>query len=87
MRTNYHNDHLQVLNHAMTDITKKYCVKIKRYFAWSLVDNYEWAGGYKTRFGLMYVDYKDGHLARYPKESATWFAKFLMGDGQRELEE
>ncbi|KAF7121473.1 hypothetical protein RHSIM_Rhsim13G0229300 [Rhododendron simsii] len=82
MRTDYHRDHLQVLNDAMTDITKKYCVKIKGYFAWSLVDNYEWAGGYKTRFGLMYVDYKDGHLARYPKESATWFAKFLKGDGQ-----
>lgn len=45
---------------------------MKGYFAWSLLDNFEWARGYTVRFGIYYVDYKDG-LKRYPKKSAFWF--------------
>ncbi|XP_058200436.1 beta-glucosidase 12-like isoform X2 [Rhododendron vialii] len=78
MRTNYHHDHLLNLLNAMTnDIMKKNHVEVKGYFVWSLLDNYEWGDGYKTRFGLVYVDYKDGHLVRHWKKSATWFKKFF----------
>jgi beta-glucosidase len=49
---------------------------VKGYFAWSLLDNFEWSSGYTVRFGLNFVDYKDG-LKRYPKLSAHWFKKFL----------
>ncbi|KAI3783745.1 hypothetical protein L1987_42831 [Smallanthus sonchifolius] len=52
---------------------------VRGYFAWSLVDNFEWAQGYTKRFGLIYVDYKNG-LARHPKSSAYWFLKFLKGE-------
>lgn len=49
---------------------------VRGYFAWSLVDNFEWCQGYTKRFGLIYVDYKNG-LSRHPKSSALWFSRFL----------
>ncbi|KAL0769973.1 hypothetical protein Bca101_035123 [Brassica carinata] len=49
---------------------------VKGFFAWSLLDNFEWAAGYTARFGMVYVDFKDG-CKRYPKKSADWFKKFL----------
>ncbi|OAY45100.2 beta-glucosidase 12-like [Manihot esculenta] len=55
---------------------KNYGVKLKGYFAWSYLDNFEWNIGYTSRFGLYYVDYKN-NLTRYPKKSAHWFTKFL----------
>lgn len=42
-------------------------VPVNGYFAWSLLDNYEWNHGYGPRFGLVHVDYKT--LARLPKAS------------------
>ena len=46
-------------------------VKLKGYFAWSFMDNFEWASGYDKRFGLHYVDFET--LERIPKKSALWF--------------
>ncbi|KAF8180352.1 beta-glucosidase 1A [Pholiota molesta] len=54
-------------------------VSVQSYFAWSLLDNFEWADGYTTRFGVTYVDYAT--QKRYPKDSAKflkeWFEKHL----------
>ncbi|MCS6981504.1 MAG: GH1 family beta-glucosidase [Flavobacteriales bacterium] len=50
-------------------------VPLAGYFVWSLLDNFEWAEGYKPRFGLIYVDYKT--QKRIVKDSGLWWKKFL----------
>ena len=52
-------------------------VPLKGYFAWSLLDNFEWAEGYVRRFGLTYIDYATQR--RTLKASGRWYAAFLKG--------
>ena len=48
---------------------------IRGYFAWSLMDNFEWAEGYDKRFGIVHVDYET--QVRTPKDSARWYADLI----------
>ncbi|XVE87822.1 hypothetical protein DITRI_Ditri19aG0019000 [Diplodiscus trichospermus] len=48
---------------------------VRGYFAWSLLDNFEWQYGYTRRFGLHHVDFKT--LKRTPKFSANWYKNFI----------
>ena len=50
-------------------------VDVRGYFAWSLMDNFEWAEGYKMRFGIVYVNYDTQE--RILKQSAIKFQDFL----------
>ncbi len=52
-------------------------VNLKSYFAWSLLDNFEWADGFKTRFGLTFIDYKNNQK-RYVKDSFFWYSMFTQ---------
>ncbi|GLJ47730.1 hypothetical protein SUGI_1008070 [Cryptomeria japonica] len=70
-RINYHSKHLSLVQRAI-----RVGSNIQGYFAWSLLDNFEWVNGYTVRFGLHYIDYKN-NLIRYPKASVYWFQKFL----------
>ncbi|XP_059069115.1 beta-glucosidase 12-like [Cryptomeria japonica] len=70
-RIDYHSKHLSFVQQAIRDGSN-----IQGYFAWSLLDNFEWVNGYTVRFGLHYIDYKN-NLNRYPKASVYWFQTFL----------
>ncbi|THG95264.1 hypothetical protein EW026_g6363 [Hermanssonia centrifuga] len=48
-------------------------VDVRGYFGWSLLDNFEWADGYVTRFGVTYVDYET--QKRYPKDSGKFLSQ------------
>jgi len=69
-RIDYHRSHLEELKLAIRD-----GVNCKGYFAWSLMDNFEWAQGYSQRFGLIWVDFDS--LERIPKESYFWYKNYI----------
>ncbi|SDU77930.1 GH1 family beta-glucosidase [Jiangella alkaliphila] len=50
-------------------------VDVRGYYAWSFLDNFEWAEGYGKRFGLVFVDYRTQD--RIPKLSAHWYRRLI----------
>lgn len=75
-RVAYLYQHIQAAAQAL-----EYEVPLRGYFAWSLMDNYEWAEGYSKRFGIVYIDYASQR--RIVKESGRWYASLLEAFRQR----
>nr|TKS08200.1 beta-glucosidase [Populus alba] len=75
IREKSYKDHLKNVLRSINE----HGVDVKGFFAWSLMDNFEWGSGYAVRFGLYYVDFKND-LKRYPKKSVKWFKQFLRRD-------
>ena len=69
-RLSYLQRHLAALKDAIAA-----GVPVQGYFAWSLLDNFEWAEGYLRRFGIAYVDYASQR--RILKDSGLWYGQFL----------
>ncbi len=69
-RIDYLRGHLHACHRAVEE-----GVPLSGYFAWSLLDNFEWAEGYSKRFGLVWVDLRTGR--RTPKDSFYWYASIL----------
>ena len=67
-RIEYYSRSLAALRAAMDD-----GVDVRGFFAWSLLDNFEWAEGYRPEFGLVAVNLET--FERTPKPSAAWFAR------------
>jgi beta-glucosidase len=70
-------DRIDYLNGYINEIAKaaKDGVPMAGYFAWSFMDNFEWAEGYNMRFGLVFVDYPT--QKRTPKQSAFWYRDLI----------
>lgn len=69
-RIDYLRRHLEALAQASAA-----GVDVRGYFAWSLMDNFEWDSGYAKRFGLVHVDYAT--QLRTPKASAHWYRELI----------
>jgi beta-glucosidase len=79
----------RVHDHARIDFLTRYLreiqkaivdgVDIRGYFHWSIMDNFEWAEGYKHRFGLIHIDYET--QKRTLKESAYWYSDVTRSNG------
>ncbi|WP_440899156.1 GH1 family beta-glucosidase [Actinosynnema sp.] len=72
-RLAYIDSHLRAAHDAISE-----GVDLRGYFAWSLMDNFEWAEGYAKRFGIVHVDY--GTQVRTPKMSAMWYSEVARGN-------
>ncbi|GAB5492808.1 MAG: GH1 family beta-glucosidase [Phototrophicaceae bacterium] len=70
LRVNYFHGHIQAVQNAIND-----GADVRGYFAWSLMDNFEWALGYDKRFGIIYVDFET--LERTPKNSAKYYSQII----------
>ena len=70
-RIAYFEAHVGAVKRAIAD-----GANVKGYFAWSLLDNYEWAFGYDKRFGIVHVDYET--QKRTPKGSYLAFQAALV---------
>lgn len=70
-RTHYFQNHIKAVDDAI-----EVGINIKGYFAWSLMDNFEWAFGYEQRFGIVHVDYKT--QKRTLKQSAIAYRNLLI---------
>lgn len=54
-------------------------IDVRGYYMWSLMDNFEWNGGFAMRYGLYYTNYET--LERIPKKSAGWYKEVIANNG------
>jgi beta-glucosidase len=73
-RIDYLKRHVREVHRAISD-----GAKVDGYFAWSFLDNFEWALGYRPRFGLVYVDYPT--QMRYIKDSGYAYRDIIRQNG------
>lgn len=74
LRIDFHNRYLLELERAVAEE-----IPILGYFAWSLMDNYEWCSGFSKRFGFVYIDFQT--LERVKKDSFYWYQKVIKSNG------
>src|SRR6185437_16513256 len=75
LRVDYLRKHLAAVHAALAD-----GVDIRGYFAWSLLDNFEWSLGYSKRFGIVHVDFES--QKRTLKDSAHFYASVIRSRGR-----
>jgi beta-glucosidase len=78
-RIAYLRDHVAAVHRAIRD-----GARVKGYFVWSILDNFEWAWGYGRRFGIVHVDFRT--LKRTPKASYRWYKEVIAHNGPASLD-
>jgi beta-glucosidase len=73
-------DYLEGYIRAFGEAIQQDGVKLKGYFVWSLMDNFEWSYGMKNRFGIVRVNFDT--LERHPKLSARWYNETIRSNGR-----
>jgi beta-glucosidase len=74
LRTEYLISHLKAAHAAIQQ-----GVNLRGHYAWSLLDNFEWAFGYSKRFGIVHVDYAT--QKRTVKDSGRFYSKVIETNG------
>lgn len=74
LRIDYLASHLKAAHDAIEQ-----GVNLRGYYAWSLLDNYEWSHGYAKRFGIVHVDYET--QKRTIKDSGRFYSKVIATNG------
>lgn len=74
LRVAYYREHLLAVREAM-----RQGVDVRGYYAWSLLDNYEWSNGYALRFGLVHVDF--ANQMRTVKASGAFYREVIRTNG------
>ena len=74
LRVAYLRDHLAAIRNAIVK-----GVNLRGYFAWSLLDNYEWSQGYTKRFGIVHVNYETQE--RTIKDSGRYYSRTIALNG------
>jgi beta-glucosidase len=74
LRVWYYREHLKAAREAIAN-----GADLRGYFAWSLLDNYEWSLGYSKRFGIVHVNYQTQE--RTPKASALYYRDVIRSNG------
>jgi beta-glucosidase len=73
-RIDFYRGYLEAVGRAIAD-----GADVRGYHAWTLLDNFEWAEGYRQRFGLAHVDFETGE--RTLKESGRWYGRVAAENG------
>ena len=74
-RIEFHRAHLEAVETAI-----RRGVDVRGYYAWSLLDNFEWSKGLSHRFGLVHVDFET--QVRTPKRSFEWYAEVIAAQAK-----
>ena len=75
LRVDYYRTHLRAAHDAV-----RRGVDLRGYFAWSLLDNFEWSLGFAKRFGIVHVDY--GTQVRTVKDSGRFYSEVIRSGGE-----
>jgi beta-glucosidase len=73
-RVEFIREHVAAVHDAI-----EHGVDVRGYFHWSLMDNFEWALGYRPRFGLVHVDYETQQ--RSVKDSGRFYGELARSNG------